>query len=201
MKKLFFALSPTRYELVAYLVVALMLLSIGSLASVVDVLTEGNVDKQAVWQFGEGQIDKFFVDTGTNNIGGALSLALFWGSLGALIYAAFWVIANLYVSLHNKYVYKAEYVHMPLASHEHQLAHYSRLVLRASIALICLLYVMIWLRLLYPVALVFIERAITLWPDPKVISNGLASVALVMLGIHTFTLLLRALYLRLRLYE
>lgn len=201
MKRLLFSLAPTKYELIMYALVAVLLLSVGSLPAVVGRLTEGNLDQQAVFQFGGHQIDKFFTDTGTDSLGGALSLSVFWGSLGGLVYTAFWVAANFFVSLHNKYVYKTEYVHMPLVSHEHTLAHYSRLVLRASLVLMSLLYVLIFLRLLFVLGLKLVDVFLAQWPTLEALGNGLGAVVLIMVGLHIFTLLLRAFYLRPRLYE
>ncbi len=147
-------------------------------------------------------IDSFLPRILGERIGGSLSLGVFWGFIGMLVYLAIWLFMNFSTELNNELVL-SKYVHPRNTAPQPHLGQFiAKLIFRIFVVLLSVFYINVLISSLLP----FFGskyRAVTMeWPRQNyMVFTLLFTLMGQMLAFHIITVLVRLLVLRKRVFD
>lgn len=193
-------LLPTWAETVVYffLSVATMALSSQSfLKSWLYVPKDFNIFREVLHS-----IDSFLPRILGERIGGSLSLGIFWGFIGMIVYLIIWLFMNFSTELNNELVL-SKYVHPTnTAPQPHVRQFIAKLVFRMFVLVIMVFYINLILGSLLPFFGTKYRLVIAEWSKHNyLVSTLLLTIAGQMLSLHAITVLVRLLLLRKRVFD
>ncbi len=175
---------PAPYVIWLYLLISLVLLAVGSTTAIIESLTSGLASEAEVATVFNQQISYYQRFLEQYDWLGTLSLALFWGSIGALGYSLVWLLINVVVGLRNKYVLATKYIHLPFRNHPHIFAVWSRRLLAISLVIITVFYLNLSWQFLYPLWTELFSQFIGGWSLPATWLKVVIAISGMMLTIH-----------------
>lgn len=193
-------LLPSAAEVQAYLIISLIVLSIGTLTAVGKMLgidselagTQSTVD-QIFHSFLAAIDEQEFTPT--------LVVMAFWGGVGSIVYILLWFVLNILISLSNDAAVAAFFIKPSYyPSSKGFLDVMERAMLRATAGIAIIGFTVVMVIMLAPTGALLFRSAIHDWRDIQRLLGALVALAGLGLSLHVYVVLFRLLLLRIRVF-
>lgn len=148
-----------------------------------------------------GSIDELLQRLVGERIAASLSLAIFWGLVGMLVYVIIWLISNFSTELNNDLIL-SKYVHPRAANLESPIKQFfSKFLFRTAIVFVMIFYINLMVRVFLPLITAEFNIVLTEWPKHKSIRTLIICLLAELILLHGFVVLTRLLTLRKRVFS
>lgn len=156
---------PSFRQLVGYLALSIIILLVmrfffKEIAGISEV-------EQDIIPLAQERFDKFFNELNENRLTSTITLALFWGAIGAIAYLIVTTAAHMIRNTQHLVVEELTYLTPdPSRIHKERFALAGRIFLRLSIILVTLFLILISIQVVLPLSLQYFDGFLSNWKDP-----------------------------------
>lgn len=189
---------PTWTELAIYIFLAIITIAISNMSFIREFLyasNDFNPIRDAI-----NSIDVVLQRIVGERVAGSLSLGIFWGLVGLLVNAFWWVGSNFSTELNNDLVF-SNYVHPQNYDPKTPLREFiSKSVFRFGIVVVLLFYVNYTIRELLPHLTSHYSNIVSSWGQSMNFIGLIVGALLQVIALHAFVVLFRLLLLKKQLF-
>lgn len=190
-------LTPTGIDIVWYLSIAVLLLVVSNADFFRTFLfaPEGFDLRESVLTATDDFLQQFLGENARNIV-----VIVFWGMVGLIVYIFVWLSMNFSTELGNdlaltKYVHpRGVDMHSPLRD------FISKSIFRLSVGLVLIFYTVILVSVLLPLSAGYFEVAVEKFVSLQSVTHGLLGFGVSLMALHFFTVLIRLMTLRKRVF-